>query len=156
LQKNEDILSLPFDSTVFKPIATTFFLAHENGSSLCLTVTSHLQSLSRKIVNQKDLYIKDNWRSLYQTIFNAIDGDKDFLEKVYATQEEFYTASLKVRQENDRARKSRRRLNEIIVRVLFQENPTSSLALMHIPNPATYDAWINATSPSGKDKLGLP
>jgi hypothetical protein len=47
---------------------------------------------------------------------------------------------------------SQRRLNEIIARVLFQENPTSSLALMNIPNPATYDAWINATSPSGKDK----
>jgi hypothetical protein len=93
-------------STVFKPIATTVFLPHENGSSLCLTVTSQLQSLSRKIANQKDLYIKDNWRSLYQTILNAIDGDKDFLEKVYATQEEFYKASLKVRQEDDRARKS--------------------------------------------------
>jgi hypothetical protein len=118
---NKDFLSLPFDSTVFKPITTTVFLPHENGSSLCLTVTSHLQSLSRKIANQKDLYIKDNWRSLYQTILNAIDGDKDFLEKVYATQEELYKACLKVRQEDDRARKSRQRLNEIIACVLFQE-----------------------------------
>jgi hypothetical protein len=43
-------------------------------------------------------------------------------------------------------------LNEIIARVLFQENPTSSLALINIPHPATYDVWMNATSPKGEVK----
>jgi hypothetical protein len=43
-------------------------------------------------------------------------------------------------------------LNEIIARVFFQENPTFSLALINIPHPATYDAWVNATSPKGKVK----
>jgi hypothetical protein len=43
-------------------------------------------------------------------------------------------------------------LNEIIAHVLFQENPTSSLALINIPHPATYEAWMNATSPKEEDK----
>jgi hypothetical protein len=57
---SKEFIPLPFNSTVFKPIATTVFLPHKDSSNLCLNVTSHLQSFSRKIANQKDLYIKDN------------------------------------------------------------------------------------------------
>jgi hypothetical protein len=103
LKTIEDFIPLPFDSTVFKSITVSVFLPHEIGSSLCLTVTSHLQLLSQKIANQNDLHIKDNWCSLYQTIFNVINNDKDFLADVYMMQQEFYQAPLKVWQDNDRA-----------------------------------------------------
>jgi hypothetical protein len=82
------LTELPFNSTVHKPIQAMVYLPAENSSSLCLAVVAHLISLSRKTAEQKTLYIRDSWRSLYQSIHSALDDDETFLKVVYTTQQE--------------------------------------------------------------------
>ena len=145
LDSSSDFIPLPFNSTVYKPIPASVFLPAENGSPLSGIVTRHLKQLSRKTASQKQLYIQDSWRSLYQSILNSIDMDDKFLQNLYSTQEEFYQSCLKTRQEPDcKARVNRDRLSKVIAEVMFSENPTASLALNNAPEKATKDAWINA------------
>lgn len=143
LQTEEDFLPLPFNSTVFKPIAASVFLPCQDSSDLCMVVTSHLQQLSRKVAGQKKLFIQDHWCALYQSILNAVGEDKLFRSVLYSTQEEFYRDSVNPRQEpNHRARKIRLRLSEVITDVIFTENPTCTMAKE--PLEINRQDWLDA------------
>ena len=121
--------TLPFNSTVHKPILAEVYLPAKGSSSLCVAVISHLMHLSRKTADQKTLFIRDNWRSLYQSIFTALEQDVEFEATLYKTQKERYEEPLQVRQETDcKARKNRARLSVVIADVIFRENPTCDLA----------------------------
>jgi hypothetical protein len=127
--KPEEFIPLPSNSTVYKPIHCVVYLQKESSSPLCMNVTKHLLQLSRKIADQKDLYIKDTWRSLFQSIYSALDEDTVFLETLYETQQELYQEVLHQRQQVEcKARKNRERLSLILADVIFAENPTSTLA----------------------------
>ena len=129
LKVKDDFQPLPFSSTVFKPIPASVFLPCEGSSDLCLSVASHLQQLSRKTAGQKKLFIEDDWRSLYESIFDAIARDSELKSVLYSTQKEFYLDPVKVRQDSDhRARVIRQRLGQVITEVIFTENPTATLA----------------------------
>ena len=121
--------TLPFNSTVHKPISAEVYLPAKGSSSLCLAVISHLMHLSRKTADQKTLFIRDNWRSLYQSIFTALENDRKFEEVLYTTQKELYEEPLPVRQLIDsKARMNRERMANVIADVIFRENPTCAMA----------------------------
>ncbi len=139
---------LPFNSTVHKPIQAVVYLQAQKGSDLCKTVTTHLIEISRKTAKQKTLYIRDNWRSLYQSILTALENDTVFERYQFKTQKEFYEISVDKRQKQEcRARKNRQRLSEIIADVIFAENPTAGLAALAArnsktnKNPPTIGSW---------------
>lgn len=143
LKTEPSFLPLPYNSTVFKPISASVYLPRQNGPSLSTEITSHMQTLSRKIANQKDLYIKDSWHSLYQSIYSAIDNDQDFFNSLYITQAELYQDSLKSRQETDhKARIIRTRLGKLIAHVIFKENPTATLATKSNNPIPTLEKWL--------------
>jgi hypothetical protein len=125
----KEFRALPFNSTVHKPIPAVVYLQKPSSSHLCLAVTTHLLQLSRKIASQKDLYIKDTWRSLFQSICSALDEDEKFQDTLYETQQQLYEEPLHARQPLvSKARKNRERLGLVIADVIFAENPTSTLA----------------------------
>ena len=141
--------ALPFNSTVYKPIQAVVYLPAKNSSALCLAVITHLEGLSRKTAEQKTKYIRDSWRSLYHSIYSALDNDETYVRTLYATQQELYEEMLNARQDFDcKARKNRHRLSEVIADVIFAENPTATLAATNQPQPADIGQW--------KAELGNP
>ena len=141
VKADEHFKNLPFNSTVFKPISTCVYLPHEN-SPLSHELMSHLQSLSRKTASQKELFIKDTWRSLYEAIISAIDNDDVFLELLYTTQKDLYEDTLKSRQEPDhKGRLIRIALGKLIAKVIFIENPTADLA-KNCNGGLTLEKWL--------------
>jgi hypothetical protein len=88
-------------------------------------------SFKSKDCNQKELYIKDSWRSLYESIYSAIDGDQDLLGLFYSTQKNYikfaWTASKPLTIKFQVEKNSRTSLLEE-----FTENRTSYLALNNI------------------------
>jgi hypothetical protein len=142
-QRTQDAFEhLPFDSTVYKPISASVYLPSQDYPDLSFSVISHLKVLSRKTANQKELYIKDSWRSLYESIYSAIDGDQDLLGLLYSTQKDLYEAALKPRPNlKHQASLSRKGLKNIITEVVFTENPTSYLALNNSPKPVSKELW---------------
>ena len=132
---------LPSNSTVFKPISACVYLPREN-NPLSHNLMSHLQSLSTKTASQKEIYIKDSWRSLYEAIISAIDNDDAFLELLYKTQKDLYEATLKPRQELDHnGRFIRTALGKLIANVIFVENPTADLAKSY-KDKLTLEKWL--------------
>ena len=136
------LTELPFNSAVHKPIQAVVHLPANNSSSLCLSVVAHLKRLSRKTAEQKTLCIRDSWRSLYQSICSALDNDETFLKEVCSTQKELYEGILKPRQEPDcKACRCRQRLGKVIADVIFEENPTATLAASNKPKPPDAGNW---------------
>jgi hypothetical protein len=136
------LTELPFNSTVHKPIQAVVYLPANNSSSLCLSVVTHLKKLSRKTAEQKTLCIRDSWRSLHQSTCSALDDDETFLKEVCSTQKELHEGILKPRQEPDcKARRCRQRLGEVIADVIFEENPTATLAASNKPKPPDAGEW---------------
>jgi hypothetical protein len=135
---------LPFNSTVYKPIQTVVYLPAESASALGPAVTAHLRELSRKTADQKTLYIRDSWRSLFSSIYNALDKDQIFGTFLYKTQKELYEESLHPRQQPKcKARSNRQRLSEVIADVIFAENPTATLATTNMPKPPDLGTFKN-------------
>jgi hypothetical protein len=142
---------LPFNSTVHKPIQAVVYSQKPSSSNLCANVTNHLKSLSRKVASQKKLYIRDSWRSLYSAIYCAVDNDLKFRQTLYATQQEFYEEPLSVREKSGKANKNRHRLSEIIADVIFQENPTSTLAATSKTDISKWKEGVNINAWIGVD-----
>jgi hypothetical protein len=133
---------LPFNSTVHKPISAEVYLPAKNSSDVCIAVITHLKSLSRKTAEQKTLYIRDSWRSLYSSIFSALENNDDFGTVLFETQEELYQHVLNPRQAEDCiARKNREILSIVMADVIFANNPTASLATANKPKPAIIGDW---------------
>jgi hypothetical protein len=120
----KEFRALPFNSTAHKPIPAVVCLQKPSSSHLCLAVTTHLLQLSRKIASQKDLCIKDTWRSLFQSICSALDEDEKFRDTLHETQQQLHEEPLHARQPlASKARKNRERLGLVIADVIFAENP---------------------------------
>jgi hypothetical protein len=137
-----DFKGLPYNSTVHKPISAEIYLPARNSSEVCIAVTNHLKSLSRKTAEQKTLYIRDSWRSLYSSIFSALENDDDFGKVLFLTQEDLYKHVLHPRQAEDcKARKNREKLSNVIADAIFAENPTAALATANKPKTAVIGDW---------------
>ena len=148
-ERSSTFMPLPFNSTVHKPIQAIVYLPAVNSSALSIVVTAHLMKLSRKTADQKALYIRDNWRSLYQSILTALENDDKFGEQLYSTQQDFYEDMLDKRQaRDDKARRNRKRLSQIMADVLFAENPTSDLASAQKPRPVLKENWMKGLESS--------
>ena len=147
-ERSSEFREVPFNSTVHKPIQAVVYLQAENSSALGTPVITHLTKLSRKTAEQKTLYIRDNWRSLYLAIYTTLENDRLFETQLFKTQQELYWEPLEKRQKEDcKARKNRIRLGEVIADVIFAENPTAKLAAEAAKNqkePITLAKWKDA------------
>jgi hypothetical protein len=142
---------LPFNSTVHKPIQAVVYSQKRSSSHLCANVTDHMKLLSRKVASQKKLYIRDSWRSLYSAIYSAVDNDYKFRKTLYATQQELYEEPLSMREKSGKPNNNRLRLSEIIADVIFQENPTSTLATTSKADISKWKEGVSISSWTGVD-----
>jgi hypothetical protein len=89
-ENSRSLRTSSFDSTVYKPISSVYL---PSKIILIYLSPSYLKVLSRKTAKpKKELYIKDSWRSLYESIYSAIDGDQDLLGLLYSTQKIYKAA----------------------------------------------------------------
>jgi hypothetical protein len=142
---------LPFNSTVHKPIQAVVYSQKPSSSNLCANVTNHMKLLSRKVASQKKLYIRDSWRSLYSAIYSAVDNDFKFRKTLYATQQELYEEPLSLREKSGKPNNNRQRLSEIIADVIFQENPTATLAAASKTNISKWKEGVTVNAWTGVD-----
>jgi hypothetical protein len=154
--EQDSVELLPFNSTVHKPIQAVVYSQKPSSSNLCANVTNHMKLLSRKVASQKKLYIRDSWRSLYSAIYSAVDSDLKFRKTLYASQQELYEQPLSVREKSGKANNNRQRLSEIIADVIFQENPTSTLAATSKTNISKWKEGVNINAWIGVDSNPFP
>jgi hypothetical protein len=77
------------------------------------------QSFKSKDCKTKELYIKDSWRSLYESIYSAIDGDQDLLGLLLFHSKDLYEAALKTASKPSTSLLSRKGLKNIITGSCF-------------------------------------
>ena len=135
---------IPPTSTLFKTISTQVYYCERDGMELNTDVLKYFKKLSKKVSVQKELIVIQSWQLFFSRVLRDIISNKELLQVLFKTQEEFYMEDLPNKEfgnPNVQSNHIKKLLHEVLTNAIFEYCPCSDLLKMIKKNKPTSEEW---------------
>lgn len=123
-------INISSDCTLFKRVLTHVYYPKEEGMPLDNKIRLEFKRISKKILEQKRMIVRDTWAQWISAVLDKIVAHVELQDMLYTYQREFFQEDVyhrDISKDHVRSNQIKKYLHEILTNVIFDWSPGKDL-----------------------------